>query len=190
MKPRSRLQHDPRQEPEFERFVADCATSLLRSAYLMTGDSFAAEDLLQLALLRTARRWRSAQQAPEAYARRVLLNLVRDRWRHSARRVAERPLADAARTGRDLLSSDHAEGVAAREEVIDAVARLPAEQREVLVLRFYADLSVAETAAATGTSEGTVKSRTSRALAHMRELLVGPLPASVQPVPDEVAHDD
>ena len=154
----SRWQRDPLREPEFERCVADCAPSLLRNAYLLVADASAAEDLLQLALLRTAGRWRSARQSPEAYARRVLLNLVRDRWRRSARRVAERPLAEATGTGRDQLSSDHAEGVAGREEVFGALARLPAEQREVLVLRFYADLSVAETAAATGTSEGTVKS--------------------------------
>jgi RNA polymerase sigma-70 factor (sigma-E family) len=190
LKPRSRWQHDPREEPEFERFVTACATSLLRSAYLLTGDSSAAEDLLQVALLRTAHRWRSAQEAPEAYARRVLLNLVRDRWRQSARRVAERPMAEATRSGRDLLCNDHAEAFAGREEVFGALARLPAEQREVLVLRFYADLSVAETAAATGTSQGTVKSRTSRALARMRELLADPFPPSAQPIPDEVAHDD
>jgi RNA polymerase sigma-70 factor (sigma-E family) len=190
VKPRPRLQRDPLREPAFEQFVADSSTWLLRSAYLLTGDRSAAEDLLQLTLLRTAGRWRSAQRAPAAYARRVLVNLVRDRHRQAARRVTERPLEEASGTGPYGLSLDHADAVARRDEVFDALARLPAEQREVLVLRFYAGLSTAETAAAIGTAEGTVKSRTSRALARMRDLLADPFPAPHQPAPDEVAKDD
>jgi RNA polymerase sigma factor (sigma-70 family) len=64
--------------------------------------------------------------------------------------------------------------IADRDELIAALARLPERQREVLVLRFYADLSVIETAEAVGASEGTVKSSTSRALERMRELLGDP----------------
>jgi RNA polymerase sigma-70 factor (sigma-E family) len=187
LKARPGVQRDPRREPAFERFVAESSTWLLRSAYLLTGERGAAEDLLQLTLLHTVSRWRSAQRAPEAYARRVLVNLVRDRQRRAARRVVERLLEEAIGAG---LSRDHADAIVGRDELFDAVARLPREQREVVVLRFWADLSVAETAAATGTSEGTVKSRTSRALAHMRELLTGPLTTSTQPAPVEVADDD
>jgi RNA polymerase sigma factor (sigma-70 family) len=66
-----------------------------------------------------------------------------------------------------------------------ALAQLPDRQREVLVLRFYGDLSVAQTAAATGASEGTVKSHTSRALARMRELLADPVVPAVEASPDE-----
>lgn len=187
MGPQVRLR-DPRREPGFERFVADFSTWLLRTAYLLSGERGAAEDLLQLTLLRTARRWHAAQRAPEAYARRVLVNLVRDRHRHAARRVPEQSFEE---TVNDALrvSDHHTEAVAARDEVMQALARLPIEQREVLVLRFYADLSVAESAAAIGTSEGTVKSRTSRALARMRELLLNPVTASTRPTSDEVADD-
>lgn len=183
-----RLQRDLRREPAYERFVADSSAWLLRTAYLLTGERAAAEDLLQLTLLRTARRWHAAQKAPEAYARRVLVNLVRDRQRRAARRAEERPFEEATT---ELLwaRADHADAVAGRDEVIQALARLPIEQREVLVLRFYADLSVAESAAALDTSEGTVKSRTSRALARMRELLLSPVTPSAQPASGEVAND-
>jgi RNA polymerase sigma-70 factor (sigma-E family) len=181
LKARLGVRGDLRQEPGFERFVTEQSAQLLRSAYLLTGERGVAEDLLQLTLLRTAGRWRSAQPAPAAYARRVLVNLVRDRHRRAARRVAERPLEEAAGVPLHGLSRDHAEEVVGRNEVFRALARLPADQREVLVLRFYGDLSVAETAAATGASEGTVKSRTSRALLRMRELLADPAQPMSQP---------
>lgn len=185
-----RAQHDPRREPAFERFVAGSSAWLLRSAYLLTGDRASAEDLLQLTLLRTAGRWEAAQRAPEAYARRVLVNLARDRRRLAVRRVAERPFEDAPLTSLSASVPDHADAVVGRAEVIAALGRLPARQREVLVLRFYADLSVAETAAATGASEGTVKSYTSRALVRMRELLGEPLTAPAKSTALEVADDD
>lgn len=180
-KARPGVQRDPWQDPGFERFVVEQSAQLLRAAYLLTGERGAAEDLLQLTLLRTANRWRSARAAPGAYARRVLVNLVRDRQRRAARRVAERPLVEAVGLRRGELSGDHAAVVVWRNEVFDALRRLPPDQREVLVLRFYGDLSVAETAAATGTSEGTVKSRTSRALAAMRELLADATQPLFQP---------
>lgn len=184
------MQRDWRQEPAFERFVAERSAQLLRIAYLLTGDRGAAEDLLQLTLLRAANRWRSAQRAPEAYARRVLVNLVRDRRRRAARRAAERPLEEAIVARAHGLSRDHVDAVVGRNEVFDALARLSADQREVLVLRFYGDLSVADTAAATGTSEGTVKSRTSRALARMRELLAAPAHPAFEPSRVEIGDDD
>jgi RNA polymerase sigma-70 factor (sigma-E family) len=183
---RTGRERDPRHEPAFERFVADSSTRLLRSAYLLAGDRASAEDLLQLTLIRTAGHWRAAQQAPELYARRVLVNLLRDRRRRAMRRVTERPFDEAAA----VEVPDHAGVVAGRSEVILALGRLPAEQREVLVLRFYADLSVAETAAVTGASAGTVKSRTSRALARMRDLLAEPPTGPAKPTAVEVADDE
>lgn len=161
----------------FEAFVAGGSTGLLRSAYLLCGDRSEAEDLLQLTLLRVSRRWAAASEAPEAYARRVLVNLSRDRVRRTRRRVSEVPWGEQAESV--PRQGDVLEEVAGRDAVIGALARLPLRQREVLVLRFYADLSVAETAEATGTSEGTVKSNTSRALARMRELLAEPIGVEV-----------
>ena len=81
-----------RDKREFEAFVAASSDRLLRTAYLLTGDLGHAEDVVQTALLRTARRWRSAREAPEAYARTVVANLAKDRWRALGRRPAEAPL--------------------------------------------------------------------------------------------------
>jgi RNA polymerase sigma-70 factor (sigma-E family) len=159
------------RDQSFERFVRGGSTGLLRTAVLLVGDREVAEDLLQATLMRVARRWVDASRSPEAYAHRVLVNLSRDRHRRVGRRVAEVPWNELTA---DPLLADHADAVAARSAVIAALAQLPTRQREVLVLRFYADLSVAETAAATGASEGTVKSYTSRALLRMRNLLGEP----------------
>jgi RNA polymerase sigma-70 factor (sigma-E family) len=161
-------------DTSFDLFVARCSTRLLRAAYLLSGDRQVAEDLLQAAMIRTARRWSAAQAAPEAYARKVLINLARDRGRRTRRRVGEvlvgeTPLPPGHNDTQH--TADHADLVADRDAIQAALAALPERQREVIVLRFYADLSVTETAAAIGTPEGTVMSDTSRALSRLRELL-------------------
>lgn len=162
---------------DFEDFVQSGSTRLLRTAHLLTGDRTEAEDLLQMTLMRVARHWRTAETAPGPYATRVLINLTRDRARRARRRVVEAPWAGAeTMPAGDAELSDQ---IARRALLMAALARLPDRQREVLVLRFYGDLSVEETAAATGTSPGTVKSHTSRALARMRELLAEPHPMEV-----------
>lgn len=162
---------------EFEEFVHAGSTRLLRTAYLLTGDRAEAEDLLQTTLMRLARHWPAASAAAEPYATRVLVNLSRDRARRARRRVREAPWEEARPA--PAPDDDLGERIARRAALIAALRRLSDRQREVLVLRFYGDLSVAETAAATGASEGTVKSHTSRALARMRELLAEPQPMEV-----------
>ncbi len=164
---------------EFEAFVHGSSGRLLRTARLLTGDRGEAEDLLQMTLIRVARHWPAASRAPGPYAHRVLVNLSRDRARRAGRRVVEAPWDEVVSA--PFEDGDRAQEMARRESVITALARLPHRQREVLVLRFYADLSVAECAGATGASEGTVKSHTSRALARMRELLADPTPLEVSP---------
>src|SRR5580693_3619623 len=72
-------------DPSFDAFVTRGSATLLRSAYLLTGDRGHAEDLLQASLIATARRWGSARHAPAAYAHRVLVNLLHDRRRRLAR---------------------------------------------------------------------------------------------------------
>jgi RNA polymerase sigma-70 factor (sigma-E family) len=156
-----------REQRAFEAFVADASGRLLRTAYLLSGDRGHAEDLVQATLMPTARRWARARHQPEAYARRVLVNLAKDRWRSLRRRVDE--------VGVEGESSEVAgpedDTVLEREQLLAAVRQLPARQRAVLVLRFFDDLSVVETAAALDCSEGTVKSQTSRALGRMRTVL-------------------
>lgn len=168
---------------EFEAFARRAAPSLLRSAFLLCGDRGHAEDLLQMTFWRTAQRWVLAREAPNAYAYRVLVNLSRDRRRGQRRRVSEW-LGSDDRAGVDL---DQSERFAQRDVMSRAVRRLPDRQREVIVLRFYLDLSIAQTAAALGSSEGTVKSHTARALTRMRELL-GESPAGSSTVSAEVAN--
>jgi RNA polymerase sigma-70 factor (sigma-E family) len=153
-----------REKQAFEAFVAGSSDRLLRTAYLLCGDRGHAEDLVQTALLRTARRWRSARRQPEAYARRVVVNLAKDRWRDLARRPREAPIeADV-----ELAEDDD---LLVRDELLRAARELPAGQRAVLVLRYFDDLSVEDTAAALGCTTGTVKSQTSRALERLRAAL-------------------
>jgi len=153
-----------REQRAFEAFVADASGRLLRTAYLLSGDRGHAEDLVQATLFRTARRWHRARRQPEAYARRVLVNLAKDRWRTLRRRVSE------VTVEADVVAQDD-ESVLDRQGLLTALRELPAGQRAVLVLRFFDDLSVAETATALECSEGTVKSQTARALDRMRGLL-------------------
>lgn len=145
----------------FESFVSASSDRLLRTAYLLCGDRGHAEDLVQTALLRTARRWRWARQQPEAYARRVVVNLAKDRWRQLSRRPQETPIESDVRL-------EDPDGLLDRDELLRAARALSPGQRAVLVLRYFDDLSVEETAAALGCSTGTVKSQTSRALDNLR----------------------
>jgi len=129
---------------------------------------------LQLALERAYRHWprvcRSGE--PERYVRGILANASADRWRRLARR-AERPLP--AR-GEDPALPDHSAAVADRDYLLRALAALPPRQRAVLVLRYFDDLSEAETADMLGCSLGTVKSQAARGLARLRDP-AGPPPA-------------
>jgi RNA polymerase sigma-70 factor (sigma-E family) len=156
-----------RTGPEFDDFVRLRSAALLRTAYALVGDHGHAEDMLQTALLRTARHWAKARDAPEAYARKVLLNLCHDRWRWLRRRPQETPLADNAAA--PVPAAIDATGE--RSSLIQALKGLPLGQRQVIVLRFLEDQSVAQTAELLGISAGTVKSYTARALASLRALL-------------------
>lgn len=153
-----------RDRTAFDAFVTSSSDGLLRTAYLLCGDRGHAEDLVQTALMRTARQWRRARDAPEPYARRVVVNLAKDRWRQLRRRPTEAPLvADVPHLTTDAIDD--------RDVLLRATHQLAEGQRAVLVLRFFDDLSVDETAALLGCSPGTVKSQTSRALDNLRAAL-------------------
>jgi RNA polymerase sigma-70 factor (sigma-E family) len=153
----------------FDEFVEDRSTSMLRTAFLLTGDRGHAEDLLQTALVRTLRQWAKARAAPEAYVRQVLVNLSKDRLRARGRRPAETTMPPDV-VGLATVDAGY-DRVADRRVVSDALAALPLRQRQVVVLRFVEDLSVEQTAELLHCSAGTVKSHTARALARLRELL-------------------
>jgi RNA polymerase sigma-70 factor (sigma-E family) len=169
-----------RVDPTFEVFVQERSTALLRTAFALTGDRGHAEDMLQVALARTARNWARARAAPDGYVRQALVNLSRDRARSRLRRPPEAPAPPDLDHRHAVAAGD--ELVADRQVVLQALAQLPAGQRQVIVLRFLEDLSVEQTAQLLGISDGTVKSHTSRALARLRELLAE-LPASARSEP-------
>ncbi len=153
---------------DFDEFVTARSGALLRTAVLLLGDRDEAEDLLQTAFLRVARHWSRALDNPDAYTRRVLVNLAHDH----ARRRRRHPESPAPELERLSTAQPAAEStIETRGELLSALRALPERQRATVVLRFWEDLSVAETASLLGCSEGTVKSTTSKALARLRHVL-------------------
>lgn len=162
----------------FEEFVAGCSARLFALALLLTGGHRAeAEDLLQGALERAFRHWRRICRGgdPGRYVRQILVNASNDRWRRLRRRPEE-PLW----SGGGPAAADLAAEVADRDLLLRALAGLPARQRAVLVLRYFEDLSEAQTASVLGCSTGTVKSQAARALARLRGITSEPGGAAAQ----------
>ena len=154
------------RDEEFTDFVNAASGSLLRAALVLLGSREDAEDALQVTLLRTYRRWEQARQAPQAYARAVLVNACRERWRHLRRHPEiSQDLDELA----NVVS--FADAVDRRHVLVRVLRQLPDVQREVLVCRYLLDATVAETAAALDVAEGTVKSAASRGLDQLRQLL-------------------
>lgn len=150
-------------DEEFTAFVAASASSLGRTAWLLTGDAHRAEELVQHALVRTYTSWsRVRRDDALAYARRVLVNLHTDTWRRRRREdlVAEPP--DVARGDAPATSA------ADRDLLVRSLSLLTKRERTVVVLRYYADQSEQQVAETLGISIGTVKSTASRALARLR----------------------
>ncbi|MGV9978715.1 SigE family RNA polymerase sigma factor [Micromonospora wenchangensis] len=154
-------------EDEFRDFVAARSGALLRTAYLLAGDWATAEDLLQTALTKTYLAWRrlGGIEAVEPYARRVMVNTSTSWWRR--RWHGERPTEVLP----ERAGVDEIEQQLDRDALWRHLRMLPARQRAVLVLRYYEDLSEAQTAALLEISPGTVKSQTSRALNTLRRRL-------------------
>jgi RNA polymerase sigma-70 factor (sigma-E family) len=150
---------------EFADWMAARQVALVRTAYLLTGSQHAAEELVQATLTRLYLAWDRIKDHHhiDAYARRALLNEHRSRWRHANRRP-EVLSGSLPETGHQVAEYD-----GQREVVWRFVQGLPPRQRAVIVLRYYEDLSEAETAELLGISTGTVKSQASRALAALRE---------------------
>jgi RNA polymerase sigma-70 factor (sigma-E family) len=156
---------------DFDAYVAARARDLYRTAYLLTGDHHRAEDLVQTALAKAWPRWEriTARSDPpaHAYVRRILMTTYIAWWRRrwNDERPTERlPDRPAGATG----PSDGADAVAQRHDLRQALAALPRGQRAVIVLRYFEDLTEAQTATVLGCSVGSVKSQTSRALAKLR----------------------
>jgi RNA polymerase sigma-70 factor (sigma-E family) len=163
---------DPRAS--FEDFVDAASAWLFTLALLLAGNNRAeAEDLLQSVLERAYRRWRRICRSgrdPAPYVRKMLVNASVDRWRRLRHRPEE-PLGEASS---QLVRADESGLLAERDLLVRALAALPAGQRAVIVLRYFEDLTEAQTAAALGCSVGSVKSQSSRALARLRTVIAAP----------------
>lgn len=154
-------------DEDFRDFVAARSAALMRTAYLLQGDRASAEDLLQSALAKAYRHWSRLRRDgdPVAYVRAIMVNERRSWWRRTACRevlggeVPERP------------APDEATGIAERDAVWRAVLALPPRTRAVLVLRYWEDLSEAQTADVLGCSVGTVKSQASRGLRRLQKAI-------------------
>jgi len=149
---------------DFQAFVERQWAPLMRTAYLLTGDRGHAEDLVQAALEKTHRRWDrvARMESPAAYVRRTMVNTAVS-WRRR-RRVSEVPLLP----GDGPHADDPYGRIDQRQQVLAVLRELPPKMRAVLVLRYFEDLSEADTADALGCSIGTVKSQTSRGLERLR----------------------
>ena len=144
---------------------------LVRLAAFLTGDRDNAEEVVQDAYVKVHGSWRRIREVDkaEAYLRTAVVNLSRSRLRRKqvAQKHQPTPMTDAASA--ETLAMDHAR----RDAVLAALRELPQRQREAVVLRYYGDLSEAQTAEAMGCSVGSVKSHTSRAMQSLRPLLEG-----------------
>jgi len=151
---------------ELREFVSARGGALSRTAYLLTGDHQAAEDLVQETYVVLVRRWqKSGTLDPEAYVRRILYSRFVDSWRR--RRLFELPWA----TPPDVAGGDEAGTATDRLTLAGALKELTPRQRAVLVLRFYEDLTESQAAATLGISPNTVKSQARVALQRLRELV-------------------
>lgn len=152
-------------DDEFSEFVLRTWPHLDRVALALTGSRHDADDLLQNTYTKAYKVWSKvvSMEHPEAYVRRILVNESTSLWRRAWRR-AERSTARLPETP----TTAQEDAYAARDIVWQAIQRLPAKQRAVLVLRYYEDLDVRETAEVLDISSGTVKSQCSVALGKLR----------------------
>ena len=156
----------PSWDGEFSEYFTARAHSLRGTAYLLCGDWHRAEDITQIAFTKLYLAWPklSRHDRLDAYARQVVVRtfLAENRrlWRHREQLTETLP-----------EHGTRSEDIEARLLVTEALRSVPARQRAVLVLRYWNDLSVEETAAALGCSVGTVKSQAARGLATLRQRL-------------------
>ncbi len=160
-----------RDEAAFVEFAHGARERLRRTAYLMCGDWDQASDFVQEGLIRVYVRWPRLERSggEHAYARKAVVSAFLDHVRRrSSTEIAMEPdsgLAAGLVSGQDVAAQ-----VVTRESLMQSLAALAPRQRACVVLRYFEDLSVVETAALLGCSEGTVKSQTSRALSSLRSM--------------------
>ncbi|MCD4535712.1 SigE family RNA polymerase sigma factor [Nocardioides sp. cx-169] len=153
------------RDEEFSAYLDARQPQLLRTAYLLTGDRHQAEDVLQTSLAKLYLAWDKVRDrgSVDAYVRRIMVNENNSLWRRGWKRreFAAETIPDHA------ISDAYDEGLSSA--LWDVVQTLPQKARAVVVLRYYEQLTEAETADVLGISIGTVKSQCSRALAALRD---------------------
>lgn len=163
------------EEAAFGQFAERVMPRLLRTAWLLTGDPNRAEDAVQESLVRLFGVWpRVRLDEPEAYCHRILRNLVVSTWRKDRRLVLVEDVRD------DVDERRATDDAGTRLDLVRALQELPVREREVVVLRHYADLSERAVAELLGVSVGTVKSSSSRGLERLRSLISDKGEAHVQ----------
>lgn len=167
---------------EFSAFVQGRSASLFRTALLLTGDRHAADDLVQSTLERICKHWGRVARAdsPEAYARRILVNLTHDRWRRLRGR-AEVPLGDEELQEPAADGHDPFRQLELRDELMRVLHTLPQNMRTVLVLRYFDDLSDESIADLMNVATSTVRSQAARGLARLRTAVA----SSAEPGPEQ-----
>jgi RNA polymerase sigma-70 factor (sigma-E family) len=166
-------------DASFAAFVRQYTSALVRSAYLMTGNSLAAEELVQDTLVSLYPKWERVQQtdAPLAYVRRSMLNqLLNLRRRKSSGEIVTDVLPERG------VAFDAADHFGERDEMWRLLATLPERQRVALVLRYFEDLTDEQIAQHLACRVGTVRSLISRGLAALREHSYGNQRREVPPV--------
>ncbi|WP_194916511.1 SigE family RNA polymerase sigma factor [Catenulispora rubra] len=153
-----------RNESEFQDFVLARRRALMHTAYLLTGDTGRAEDLVQTALAKAYTAWRRVRDVedPDAYVARILINA------HASERRRKRVREWLPGTVPESAVADRAQAVADRSALMAALASLAPRQRAVVVLRFWEDRSESDVARLLGCSVGSVRSQASRGLAKLR----------------------
>jgi RNA polymerase sigma-70 factor (sigma-E family) len=156
------------RDRDYVEFVEAASSSLRRTAYLVCGDWHRADDVVQDALYKLYLSWAKVDRSgnPLAYARRVVVNAALD----SARRPWRREVSTDRPPDR-LQQRDPAGTHADQDELRTALGVLAPRQRACVVLRYYEDLSVEQTAEILGVTTGTVKSQASRALETLRHAI-------------------
>ncbi|MDQ1035399.1 RNA polymerase sigma-70 factor (sigma-E family) [Streptomyces sp. V3I8] len=160
------------EDREFQAFVVGRWPRLMRTAFLLTGEQHAAEDLVQSTLEQVYVAWHrvASANAPEAYVRRVMINAHARRYRRKLREFLAPRSEDAGLAHEVADTGDRIAQADDRHTLLEALAKLPARQREAVVLRYWEDLTEVQTAEAMGCSVGTVKSNAAKGIAKLRAL--------------------
>jgi RNA polymerase sigma-70 factor (sigma-E family) len=182
-------------DASFASFMDQSGPALLRTAWFLTGDADHAQEITQAAFVKTYLVWHKIDQDRGlAYARRCLVNHKIDVWRATRHEVAgltgssldlaSEQVRRASRPSQDSAVATTED----RDDLVRRLARLPEQQRKIVVLRYYADQSEASVAEALGISVGTVKSAASRGLAALRQYAMAEASTEIQNPPSTTAR--